>query len=438
MHRSLAGSAAAVGAALLVTVPLVAADAAVVPAGTSVETMQAETMQLAAAGTFTVLWRGNGHGIGMSQYGAQGAALRGLTARQILGFYYPHTNLVVEKPSSIRVRLTTLPKNPLTVLSTGAALAVTNYGRLPTGKYRRFRLVPSGAGLALQGLPRTAPATPGGKPRPIVWTTLRAGLPGREHFSSASGWVQALDRSARSSTRYHGIVAAIRVGSGEWIVNQLSLNNYVAGVVPREVPASWNRAAVRAQAIAARTYAERVRDAAPAGSRYDICDNTDCQVYGGMAHYNIAGARLYTDDPAALIGNRNKVLRYQGEPILAMYSASNGGATVAGGFPYLPGRADPYDTTASGDPYLDQSETVPVARLARSFGLRTATALQVVRRDGHGPWGGRVLSATVTGTRLVTAANGTRSTKTVRVAATGARLGDLLGVGTDYLRFVRG
>ena len=59
--------------------------------------------------------------------------------------------------------------------------------------------------------------------------------------------------------------------------------------MPREVPASWPVAAVRAQAIAARSYAEFSRAATGSGSYYDICDTTACQSYGGMAHYDASG-----------------------------------------------------------------------------------------------------------------------------------------------------
>src|SRR5664279_4659582 len=123
------------------------------------------------------------------------------------------------------------------------------------------------------------------------------------------------------------------------------------GVVPREMPASWAGAAVRAQAIAARTYA--VYERAHAGtSPYDICDTDQCQVYGGMRHYDAAGNLAYSDDPAAVSATKHQTLRYAGHTIFSQFSASDGGWTVDGGQPYLAARADPYETAASGDPYL--------------------------------------------------------------------------------------
>ncbi|HEY7008894.1 MAG TPA: SpoIID/LytB domain-containing protein, partial [Jatrophihabitantaceae bacterium] len=336
---------------------------------------------------------------------------KGLTAAKIVAFYYPGTTLTTVSASTIRVRLSNVPANT-TVFGGTSGLRLSGYGALPKSGYKYFRLVPSGKGLALQG-------------RSTAWRTLKSGLAARADFSASTGWVQVLMADG-TSTRYRGTVGAARSGSSELTVNRLALDRYVEGSVPREVPASWPSAAVRAQAIAARSYAESVRASAGSGSLYDICDNTMCQMYGGMAHYDKAGHLLWTDDPAALTGNANRVLRYHGGPVFAQYSASNGGATVAGGLPYLVGKADPYDTTASGDPYLNRSTAVRASRIAGYYGLKSVTSVQITARDGHGPWHGRVVSAYVNGT--------TSAGKSAHLATTGAALGAATGVGSSYLR----
>ena len=63
-------------------------------------------------------------------------------------------------------------------------------------------------------------------------------------------------------------------------VNEVRLENYLRGVVPLEIPASWSLPAVQAQAVAARTYAAYER-AHPRSSAYQLCDTSSCQVYGG-------------------------------------------------------------------------------------------------------------------------------------------------------------
>lgn len=416
-------TAAALSCAVL-TAGAAAAVVAVARAGGNLDGHRAAPPTTIAAGTeiarfspngsLTVHWRGNGHGHGMSQYGARGAALQGLSARRILAFYYPGTKLATIAPSSIRVWLSNTATSLTTVLGNAAGLTVTGYGTLPTDRNREFRLAPSGSGLVLQAL------TAGGN-----WKVLRRGLPAQATFSSTRGWVQLLN-SDGSSSRYHGTVSAVRSGSGELTVNRVRLDQYVKGSVPLEVSPSWPAAAVEAQAIAARSYAEMSRASAGSGSLYDICDTTNCQSYGGMARYARNGQRIWTADPAAIAGNQRTVLRYHGQPVLAQYSASNGGATVDGGLPYLVGRADPYDTAASGDPYLSESEKVRAASLASSYGLKSVTSVQITKRDGNGPWGGRVLSAYVNGT--------TTSGKTAHIATTGFDLGSAFGLWTDYVR----
>jgi stage II sporulation protein D len=378
-----------------------------------------EITRFSPTGWITVRWRGNGHGHGMSQYGARGAAIKGLSASRILAFYYPGTRLARIAPSSIRVRLTNWAWSWTTVLNTAPGLSLSGVGALNVQRYDRFRLVPAGSGLTLQG------RSPAGARHPFVWWTLRKGLPARADFSSRAGWVQLTNRD-HSSIRYRGTVGAVRSGRGELTVNRLGLDQYVEGSVPREVPASWQSAAVRAQAIAARSYAETMRADAGSGSQYDICDTTSCQAYGGMAAYDRHGNLLWTDDPAALTGNANTVLRYHGSPVFAQYSASNGGATVDGGEPYLVGKSDPYDSTASGDPYLNESTKVRATSLARSFGLKSVGSVQITKRVGYGPWGGRVISAVVNGTNA--------AGKAAHVTASGFDLGAAFGVYTDYLR----
>jgi SpoIID/LytB domain protein len=377
-----------------------------------------ERVSVKPTGSITVQWRGNGHGHGMSQYGARGAAIKGKSAAQIVHFYYPHTKLVRVAPSRIRVLLSG-GLAATTVFARTPGLGLTGVGTLPASGYKYFRLTAAGSGLRLQGLKAGKKAS---------WRTMQKHLPARADFYGSARWVQLLMADG-SSTRYHGQVGAIRDGGGEDTLNRVGLEHYVQGSVPREVPSSWQPAAVQAQAIAARSYAEASRAAARYNrSAWDICDNTMCQMYGGMAHYDSSGRLLYADDPAALKGNADKVLRYQGSAVLAQYSASNGGGTVYGGRPYLPGKADPFDSGVSGDPYLHQSRTVSVSTLAAYFGMKKVTGVEITKRDGYGPWHGRVVSAVLTGK--------TSSGATTHKTISGSDLGAATGVWTDYLRII--
>ena len=348
----------------------------------------AETYPLPPSGSITVTGNGNGHGHGMSQYGARGAAIAGLTAAQIVAFYYPNTTLATLAPwLQIRVYLPSAGGN--TCIQAVPGLSATGLGALRTAGVTRFRLVPYGSGLALQQ--GTGPGCTG-----AGWSTYAAGLPAQVDLSSSRGYVH-MYRSDGTSTDYRGSIGALRSGSGELTINRVSLDDYAMGVAPREMPASWQSAAVQAQAIAARSYGEYAREH-NTGRPYDICDTDWCQVYGGMTHYDAAGNVLWRDDPAAVAGNANRVIQYRGATAFTQFSASDGGWTVDGGQPYLIAKADPYDDAASGDPYLDWTRTVPVAQIAAYFGLREVSSVVITSRDGHGAWGGRVLAGQVVGT----------------------------------------
>ena len=105
------------------------------------------------------------------------------------------------------------------------------------------------------------------------------------------------------------------------LVNQVPLEAYLRGVVPHEIGTTTTSSVLQVQAILARTYALRnLRRFAV--DNYQICADTQCQVYFGLGGVNSA-----TD--AAIAATRGKVLTYQNELVDAVYSASTGGVTAS-------------------------------------------------------------------------------------------------------------
>ncbi|MDQ1719501.1 MAG: stage sporulation protein, partial [Pseudonocardiales bacterium] len=300
----------------------------------------AEVITPTSSGVWTVAGHGFGHGHGLSQYGARGAARpaagrKGLTAAQIIAFYYPGTVLKTLTQPSIRVRIgadggattVAVPAGQSITLSwTGGKLSTTSAGA------SRLRLVPSGTAGRLQA-----------QYFKTSWVNWGPTLPAIANFASSAGSLRLLQPSG--STELRGSVGAVLDASlGRITVNRLPLDAYVQGVVPREMPASWEAAAVQAQAIAARSYA-RYAVEHNSGASFDICDSSNCQVYGGEAHYNTSGSLLYGEVTAsnqAVAATANQVSTYQGATIFAQFSSSDGGWTSGGGKPYLPAKADPY------------------------------------------------------------------------------------------------
>ena len=162
--------------------------------------------------------------------------------------------------------------------------------------------------------------------------------------------------------------------TGQNTINALPLDDYVKGVVPREMPTSWETAAVRAQAVAARTYAAFDR-AAHSTRSYHTCDTTSCQVYGGLAAEDSRGN-------AAVAATQYQVLTYRGSPAFTQFSSSSGGWLSAGSRPYLVAKADKYDAL-SGNPNHTwnttvsrgrDSSTAPVALRGRALTHRQIVA----------------------------------------------------------------
>ena len=104
-------------------------------------------------------------------------------------------------------------------------------------------------------------------------------------------------------------------------VNVVDLEHYLYGTVPSEMPSSWNKEAIKAQAVAARSYALTRRDMkVHAENGYELCDGTNCQVYIGYSNES-ASAREAVDE------TKGELAYYNGVPINAVFFSSSGGST---------------------------------------------------------------------------------------------------------------
>lgn len=390
-RRGLVGLGGLVGAATLLVATVLPGVAG--PAAAAVTTDQSFTMP--ASGSFTFHGHGFGHGHGMSQYGAEGAARKGLTVRQIMAFYYPGTSLATTS-SRIRVLITEDTTRDLEVVDQ-PGLSITDLGTgkaypLPDiAKAVAWRLDVSGT--------KTVVAY-----KINAWHTYQlapgmTALTGDGEFHATSGTMTLITPTGRST--YRGVLRAASPTPGSAdrdTVNVVSLENYVRGVVPREMPTSWQRTAVRAQAVAARTYA-LFEQRENAGRYYQICDTSLCQVYGGYDAETVDG----NDAVAAVAG---RYLTYQGEPAFTQFSASNGGWTAAGSTPYLVAKADPYDGF-SGNPVHNWTAPAQASVLQKKYpSLGTLKRIVITSRTGGGAWHGRVLAAKLVGSKKTIAVTG--------------------------------
>lgn len=112
----------------------------------------------------------------------------------------------------------------------------------------------------------------------------------------------------------------LKKGSAISIINLVGLEDYIKGVVPEEMSESWPVEALKAQAVAARTFALYTKDEEKHDG-YDLCSSTHCQAYGGIA------------SEAAVVNNavdatRGEVLNYNGKIIYAAFHSDSGGFTA--------------------------------------------------------------------------------------------------------------
>ena len=351
----------------------------------------------------TVKGHGYGHGHGMSQYGAEGAARQGLTFREIANFYYPGTTWGRVK-GRIRVVISADTTDDLVVEARpGLTLRDAGTGEsqvLPDNGASRWRIA-----LDARGVTRVASFTQ----RWRRWSTLE----GDGAFSVPGGAVTLVTPSG--NRQYRGALwswAPSAGGRARDTLNVLRLEDYLRGVVPLEMPALWSKHAVRAQAVAARTYAayERAHRSGP------ICDTSSCQVYGGYSAEHPASN-------AAIDATRRLALRHDGEPAFTQFASSSGGWTSAGSEPYLAAIEDPYDDW-SGNPVHDWSVRLTDTRLEQVWpGIGNLRRIAVTQRDGNGDWGGRVRSITLVGDRG-------------RVVVSGDTLRSSLGLRSTWVTFV--
>ncbi|NLT54905.1 MAG: SpoIID/LytB domain-containing protein [Actinomycetales bacterium] len=366
----------------------------------------AETYRRPADGVYHLEGFGYGHGRGMSQWGARGAASLGVGYQEILRTYYPGTVPGAQPSRSLRVRLTG-DDGVLEVLpdvAAGLRVAVGDADdagggavlpeRLGSCGVTRWRIEAVEPGLRLEG--RVCGTW---IPQPVDG---RLTVSGPVTFATDAGRVRVVLGEDLVRT-YRGTVgvAVDAVGIAR-TVNTVELEDYLRSVVPAEMPAGWPPDALRAQTVASRTYA--VFDAATPGSISDTCDSTSCQVYRGVADHHPDGtlrARHEWDGTdEAVAATAGEILTYRGRPAFTQFSAANGGRSVAHpDHPYLPERDDPWDAVVA-NPATAWTRDVTVERLEASWpAIGRLEELRVRSRSSGGTWGGRVDSVRLEGSR---------------------------------------
>jgi SpoIID/LytB domain protein len=350
-----------------------------------------------------VVFRGHGwgHGMGMSQYGAQGAARLGCDYRTILRTYYRNTK-VATVAMSAPVQLSLMSGAVrATVLAESGPVRWTGGAVQPRGA--TWTVVRRGAGVAVRDASRERAwvkdgvALTGGHTGAVI--RVRSYRPGARSPGADL-------RTRFDQARFVG--AGGRIAVTQLIVNSgghTAVQKYLWGLA--EVPSSWPQEALRAQAVAARTYLV----AKASNGAYRLTTTTADQVYRGWSKESTDAGRSWA---RAVDATRGQVLvDSRGRGITAMYSSSMGGFTedrqyVYGsyGISYLKAVDDSRWDRASDNPYRSWAVGMSKKQVAQRFGFQSVSGVSIAPRGSGARLGGlkiigmrlgRPASATYTG-----------------------------------------
>jgi SpoIID/LytB domain protein len=344
--------------------------------------------------TFFISGHGWGHGIGMSQYGAYGYALHGWTYDRIVKHYYTGTTIGKAPAKRVRVLLadkakqvTIAAKLPFQVVDATGSKHALDAGSYKIGAAYKYK-DPTNPQAQVAALPYPLEFRPG---------ATAVSLNGRGYRGS----FQILKATP----------ATIRV------VNVVDLDLYLRGVVPSEMPKGWAPEALKAQAVAARSYAlSRLHPSAA----FDVYPDTRDQVYLGIDHE----APTTT---AAVNATAGQVALYKGKVATTYFFSTSGGRTAspqdlnpaAAPVPYLVSVPDPYDVIS---PYHNWG---PFRYTARKLGRGMKTPGRLIDVQTVASSSGRVQSVVATGSKGQAQATGSQVRTALGLRSTWFQVGVL-------------
>ena len=367
--------------------------------------------------------KGNGHGRGMSQYGAFAWATRlGSTWQSIIDFYYGGGGRTLTSltqadsgltPGGVMsVRLEVQDGKQAAVVSDTKTLSWTGkagtYGSMiarpvATNTYDIYAS-PNIACGASTGTPAGFTLIGDNVRGPIDFITTSSSNPAAIAPTDLVGLCEPATSAYRARIRYYrgGIRATVDGVNNHRVVNLVTLESYLRGVVPRESPAGWGDSAgglgmhaLRAQAVAARSYSL-------SEARYTYaktCDTQNCQVYGGAALRTVGSSATVIEDSrtdraiAETAGfvvkdSRNSIVRTE-------FTSSNGGRTASGTFQ---AKIDNGDITADAA-LQNWTRFISAAELQKMYPSIGVFLSMNTTHDGlGGDFNGYTTSVTITGT----------------------------------------
>ena len=347
----------------------------------------------------SITGKGYGHGVGMSQIGARGLALRGDTATAIMNYYFPGSEVVALPDDQIlRVNIghqltsaslkSNSPGMSLQLLA-GDGIEPQFLSVLSDKDSVKLSVVGNQVGITTSQVGITTILTP------VDQLTIR--WSGTRYLSGINSIISLTHTSKTKSYRYGQlqvkVVKDAKLGNRLEIVNQVRLHDeYLWGI--SEVPSSWPAAALEAQAIASRSYAM-----SKVGKVQKSCD---CELYSSITDQNFAGfakeaepkwgavwkaavTRTSITETSGLTVTRNLL------PIRTYFGSSTGGVTETSAnawgtdVGYTFSVPDPWSLDPKLNPsYFTWKREISQALLAAAFGLPDLASLKIIALNQTG------------------------------------------------------
>ena len=375
----------------------------------------------------TFYGKGWGHGIGLSQWGAQGWAEGAvgprLTGEQIVAKYFPGARLASQPITQ-----------PFRVLLSAPSTAcihrtITNVARMQSAGGMRLVNNADPSIVYTETLPN----------QPLRFWNDGGSLAVRNDSNNqivffGADTVVLMPKQFwdpiyidQKTLGYRGnLQVGLREEGNLRVVNYVSSDEYMRGALPGEMPSHWEMEALRAQAITARTYAAW-RQSTAGDRTWDVRDDTADQCYGGDGFESPRTS-------AAVDSTASMILTYDGKPIRALYSSASGGISenvgcvleaervgdtwqCAQGWPYLQVTEDPAETAAydkrGGMPHGLWSEWFSGAEIRKQiiedYGVDIGSFISIEFNESPG---GRPISIRVRGTSAAVDLKGDRFLRT--------------------------
>ena len=386
---------------------------------------------------FELTGSGWGHGVGLSQYGAQAMAKAGRTTPQILQHYYRGTELGKNNQGrlvDVNVRYQTSRFTAaLRALQPGAVLEVCGMRGGTCVAKRRIADATADAATAGQVVVersgngvRALVTNARGRTHTVTGDTVRMRWTGTR-YAKGKNAVLRLDTGREYR---HGRLWVHPYGSGALnAVVRLNLQReYLRGIA--EMPSSWETAALQAQAIIARTYALRVAPGIKSDCRCNLRDSVVNQVYGGWGKESEGTNAAYGKRwVAAVVATRGTVLRYGSGLAETFYYSSSGGSTLnsedvwSAEVPYLRAVNDPWSITAD-NPNRSWTTTLSQAQARELFNLKQVLRIEITGRHA----GGGLRELTAYGPKATRRISGKADQMRIRLGLKSSWLNDIAAV----------